>query len=378
MAHLTGEDWLDPSFLPDEDSTRRILDKVVDSLWSAMEATKPLATSESGQSYITYQLAVSRLTTARHATPSRLRADMLAQLVSWRIGASRTCSRLAQQHRIAERWLHECPFCDSERAEDLFHMLIECPRWAPERGESGILAIRAPAQGPRQGMEAELRATVGPAQGGYGAADVAFWQDQLNRLRLLLDGKVGDVAAALHAVWPRSWARRLELRALFPAGPACARSWTRAAALLLLGGELDGVRLAGWDIAKRPRGPLGLGDDDSVVTGSGSLASFDSERSSSRSGASVASSAGSSGGDQSPSPGDSWPSSGSLGSMPTAGTASIEEQSSAASPTPSPLLWLSSDGGGPGVHWRVGRFLLSISRERSQGVKALRLAVNEV
>ena len=263
-------------------------------------------------------------------------------------------------------------------------MLVECPRWASKRGESGILALRAPAQGPRLGMEAELRATVGPAQGGYGAADVVFWQDQLNRLRLRLDGKVGDVAAALHAVWPRSWAKRLELCALFPDGPACARAWSRAAALLLLGGQLDGVRLAGWDFSRRSRGPQGLGDADSAAADFGSLASFDSEHFSSKTGTSGASSAGSTGDDQSLSPDDSWPgslgsaasASGSIGSMLTADTESIQDQNSAASSSPPPLLWLSSDGGVPGVHWRVGRFL--IARERSRVVNDLRRSVNEV
>jgi hypothetical protein len=177
------------------------------------------------------------------------------------------------------------------------------------------------------------------------------------------------VAAALHAAWPRSWARRLELRAAYPDGATCVRVWTRRAALLLLGGELDGCRLAGWSFAKRMATDHQVGDDDSLAADSGSVVSNGSGRYSLSLGSCDATSAGSEGADMASSPGASLSSESAAGAHgPQYGQ--VAEHDAA-------ILWLSSDGGGPGVHWRVGRFLRAVASERSRVIKGLRLAVNE-
>ena len=59
----------------------------------------------------------------------------LNAIVKCRIGGFWTAKRLARREVVSARYLRECPCCGRAEAEDLYHLLWTCPRWAGPRAE---------------------------------------------------------------------------------------------------------------------------------------------------------------------------------------------------------------------------------------------------
>jgi hypothetical protein len=218
--------------------------------------------------------------------------------------------------------------------------------------------------------------------------DLDFWQLELDWLRSETDAQVGDAAAALHAAWPRSRQQRAVFRAKFPDEAQCRLAWVSGVVPLLLGGELRGVRLAGWSFARRAAfDEVDADDEDAASVHSQAAATAGSESSSSEQGAfealtlgsehrkSLSSEEGDRSDGQSASPRSSLgQASNPDANSPAGSIAKGPQGGDHGNVNVKAVLWVCSDGGGRGVHLRVGHFLRMVARERSRVIQDLRRA----